>query len=57
MKIILKPILGYTELNPMLKRTAMSDLFAAMRIIDNHMKMQTFITGNSLTIADLAIYA
>ena len=57
MKIILKPILGYTEFNPALKKSAMSSIFAVMRILDNHLKMQTFMVGNTLTIADLAVYA
>ena len=41
----------------MLKKANIAELFNKMRILDNHLKMQTFMVGNSLTIADLSIYA
>jgi len=49
------PILGWMDNNEAVSERAAQDLKKGMHVIENHLKMETFIVGRQMTLADIAI--
>jgi elongation factor 1-gamma len=49
------PILGWMDENKAVSERAAADLKKGMSLLENHLKMETFIVGRQITVADVAI--
>jgi elongation factor 1-gamma len=49
------PILGWMDNNEAVSARASQDLKKGMSVLENHLKMETFIVGRQMTLADIAI--
>ena len=49
------PILGWMDNNEAVSERAAQDLKKGIAVLENHLKMETFIVGRQITIADVAI--
>jgi len=51
----LYPVLGYLPLNPAATAKAKADLAAALAVLEKHLLTRTYLVGNKLTLADIAV--
>jgi len=49
------PILGWMKNEPVVTERASEDLKKGMALLDNHLKMETFLVGRQMTMADIAV--
>jgi elongation factor 1-gamma len=49
------PILGWMDENEAVTARASQDLKKGMGVLENHLKMETFVVGRQMTLADIAI--
>jgi len=49
------PILGWMDNNEAVTQRAAQDLKKGMSVVENHLKMETFLVGRQMTLADIAV--
>lgn len=52
---LILPVLGWAEADKDKNKKAISDTMSALRILDNHLKVNNFIVGSNITLADIVI--
>ncbi|KAH9258326.1 hypothetical protein BASA81_003375 [Batrachochytrium salamandrivorans] len=51
------PLLGWMPEDSQVTKRAQEDLKKGLAVLDNHLKQETFVVGNKITIADVAIFS
>lgn len=49
------PILGWLDNDPQVTQRASEDLKKGMTVLENHLKMETYLVGKQMTMADVAV--
>jgi len=52
---LILPVAGWAEFDKEKNKKAITDSMAALKILDNHLRVTNYIVGNNITIADVAI--
>lgn len=52
---MLYPVLGYMPYNAKATEQAMNDLKKALQVLENHLLLRTYLVGESITLADIAL--
>lgn len=49
------PILGWADNVPEVTKQGKADLMAALKVLDTHLKSETFLTGRAISLADIVV--